>query len=73
MEYELIQELFNPCAGDKRPKTSICTVETEDLDGYVKQLLVGKDIRCEKFTSEAGSVIYELEIDGRKQRLTFTS
>jgi hypothetical protein len=47
-------------------------VETDNLDEYVKQYLVGGDIHSEKSVDSNGCTIYDLEIDGLKQRLSFT-
>jgi hypothetical protein len=72
MEYEFIREIFNPCAGDARPNISVSDVETDDLDDFVKTFFAGSDISCEKSIRNSGAVVYEIEIDGQKQRLTFT-
>ncbi|GMO28241.1 MAG: hypothetical protein Pg6A_16080 [Termitinemataceae bacterium] len=72
MEYEFIREIFNPCAGDARPDISVSEIEIDNPDDFVKTFLVGKEIRCEKTVKDSGALIYEIEVDGQKQRLTFT-
>ncbi|MDR0723033.1 MAG: hypothetical protein LBF75_09645 [Treponema sp.] len=72
MEYEFIRELFNPCAGDAHPQVSVSDVDTDNVDSYVQQFLSGKDSCCHKSVKDAGVLIYEIEEDGRKQKLTFT-
>jgi hypothetical protein len=47
-------------------------IESGDLDEYVKQFLVGGEVRCEKSTDADGVVVYNLTIDNLPERLTFT-
>jgi hypothetical protein len=70
--YELIREIFNRCSGNQMRDVFVSEIETDDLDAYAKQFLVGADIHCEKSTNTVGAVVYDLTIDGLKQRLTFT-
>ncbi|MDR0551860.1 MAG: hypothetical protein LBG72_07570 [Spirochaetaceae bacterium] len=72
MEYEFIREIFNPCAGNARPDISVSEIEIDNPDDFVKTFLVGTEIRCEKTVKDSGALIYEIEVDGQKQRLTFT-
>jgi hypothetical protein len=71
VEYELIREAINPCAGDKRPEVFVDEIETGDLDAYVRNLW-GADARYEKKINASGSICYEQNIDGIINRLTFT-
>jgi hypothetical protein len=69
MEYELISEIINPCAGDKRPEIVMDEIETDDTDAYVQGLWGA----CfEKSVSASGSIIYEQNTDGLTRRLTLT-
>jgi hypothetical protein len=70
--HELIREIFNKCSGNQMRDVFVSEVESDNLDEYVKQFLVGGDVRCEKTINENGVVIFDLEIDGLKQRLAFT-
>ncbi|MDR2632875.1 MAG: hypothetical protein LBC51_04535 [Treponema sp.] len=72
MEYELIRELVNPCAGEAHPQVSVSEVDTDQVDSYVQQFLSGKHSRCTKSVLDSGVLIYEIEEDGQKQKLTFT-
>jgi hypothetical protein len=69
MEYELISEIINPCAGDKRPEIVMDEIETDDTDAYVQGLW---GARFEKSVNASGSIIYEQNTDGLIRRLTFT-
>jgi hypothetical protein len=71
MEYELIREIINPCAGSKRPEVSVEEIETDDTDAYVRSLW-GSNAHFEKSITSSGSVVYEQNIDGMINRLTFT-
>jgi hypothetical protein len=72
MEYELIREIINPCAGDKRPEVSLEEIETDDADAFVRELW-GPGAGFKKSVSESGSLVYEQNIDGMIHRLTFTA
>lgn len=72
MEYELIREIINPCAGDKRPDVSVSDVEADDLDRYVRRLFTGQEISFTKIEKPAGAVLYEVITGELKHRLTFT-
>jgi hypothetical protein len=72
MTYEMIREIFNQCSGNQMRDVFVSEVETDDLDGYVKQYLVGKEVSCEKSVNDGGSVVYDIVTDDLKQRLTFT-
>ncbi|MDR0383348.1 MAG: hypothetical protein LBH50_05120 [Spirochaetaceae bacterium] len=72
MEYELIHEIVNPCAGDKRPEVLVSEVDTDDLDAYVRQVFSGTNASFKKSENDSGSAVYELVTDGQKHRLTFS-
>jgi hypothetical protein len=71
MVYELIREIINPCAGNTRPEVSIEEIETDDTDVYVRGLWCA-DTHYEKQINASGSIVYEQNIDGIINRLTFT-
>jgi hypothetical protein len=71
-QYELVREIFNKCSGNQMRDVFVSEVESDNLDEYVKQYLVGGDIHFEKTISENGVIIFDLEIDGLKERLAFT-
>jgi hypothetical protein len=50
----------------------VSEIESDNLDEYVKQYLVGGDIHFKKTTTENGVITFDLEIDGLKERLAFT-
>ncbi|GHV20138.1 hypothetical protein FACS189494_03300 [Spirochaetia bacterium] len=72
MTYELIREIFNECSRNQMRDVFVSEVETEDLDSYVKQFLIGSNIKCNKSHAENGVVIFDIDTDDLKQRLSFT-
>jgi len=72
MEYELIREIFNSCSGNQMRDVFVEEIETSDTDGYVSRFLIGNSITTDKLVKEDGSVIYDVVIDGLRQRFSFT-
>ncbi|MDR2795377.1 MAG: hypothetical protein LBB47_01545 [Spirochaetaceae bacterium] len=72
MVYEMIREIFNLCSGNQMRDVFVSEIETDDLDSYVKQYLVGKEVSCEKSVNESGGAVYDIVTDELKQRLTFS-
>lgn len=73
-EYEIVKEVFNPCAGDQRPDT--CEIDeraVEDPESYVRALYQ-QERRAEFLLTERdGSTVIEVLFDyGRKHRYTFS-
>ena len=50
----------------------VTEVETDDTDAIAKTFCTGKDYTIEKEIKEGGVIIYELTVDGLRQRLSFT-
>ena len=50
----------------------VSTVETDDPEAYVKDLLKGKEVSIWKDVLPDGSVQFDVEIAGLKQRFSFT-
>jgi hypothetical protein len=73
VRYELIREIFNLCSGNQMRDVFVSEVETDALDGYVAGLFKGSGtLSWEKSDGAGGAVIFDLERDGLKERLTFT-
>lgn len=73
MIYEEIREIFNLCSGNQMRDVFVEEVETENLDEYVKRYLVGGKVSCEKSINEKGAIVYDIESDGLRQRVAYTS
>ena len=49
MRYEVIREIFNKCSGNQMRDVFVSTVETDDPEGYVRDLLKGKEVVIDMF------------------------
>ncbi|GMO43935.1 MAG: hypothetical protein Ta2B_24600 [Termitinemataceae bacterium] len=72
MQYELIQEIFNKCPGNQMRDVFVSEIETGNTDEYIKRYLIGSICSFEKSVNKSGSIIYDLDLDGLKERLSFT-
>jgi hypothetical protein len=70
--YEMIREIFNECSGNQMRDVFIEEVQTDDLDLFVRQFLVGGTVSFEK-TEKPDGAIFDIETDRLKQRVTFTA
>lgn len=72
MIYEMIREIFNQCSNNQMRDVFVSEVETEDTDEIVKTYCTGDDFTLEKTERSDGVVIYDLVVNGLRQRLSFT-
>lgn len=74
MRYEVIREIFNQCSGNQMRDVYVEEVELDEsgMDAYVDQFLTGKDIEVEREVSSSGDIIYNIDVDGLRQRVGFT-
>ncbi|MBO7728362.1 MAG: hypothetical protein J6S50_07620 [Oscillospiraceae bacterium] len=72
MRYEVIREIFNKCSGNQMRDVFVSTVETDDPEGYVKDLLKGKEVVIDKSVLKDGTIEFDVDIAGLKQRFSFT-
>ena len=72
MRYEMISEIFNRCSGNQMRDVFVQTVETDDPEQYLKDLLAGKDVKLEKTEFADGSIVFDADIAGLRQRFSFT-
>ena len=72
MRYEMIREIFNRCSDNQMRDVFVQTVETDDPEQYLKDLLAGKDVKLEKTEFADGSVVFDADIAGLRQRFSFT-
>ncbi len=72
MTYELIREIFNQCSNNQMRDVFVSEVETDNTDEVVKNYCTGKNYSIEKDVTSEGVVIYDLIVDGLRQRLSFT-
>ncbi len=72
MTYEMIREIFNQCSNNQMRDVFVSEIETEDTDAVAKSFCTGKNYTLEKEMKDDGVIIYELTVDGLRQRLSFT-
>ena len=72
MRYEVIREIFNKCSGNQMRDVFVSTVETDDPEGYVRNLLKGKEVVIDKDVLSDGTIEFDVDIAGLKQRFSFT-
>jgi len=70
-KYERIREILNSCDNSRMRDVDIAEIETDDIDADVKQFCNGKDLQCEKFDKNDGTVFFTIHIDGLNQRITY--
>lgn len=72
MTYEMIREIFNLCSNNQMRDVFVRLIETDDTDAVARSFCTGKDFTLEKEVKDDGTVIYDLTVDGLRQRLSFT-
>ena len=72
MMYEMIREIFNQCSNNQMRDVFVSEVETEDTDVIAKSFCTGASNTMSKEILPNGTIIYELNTDGLRQRLSFT-
>lgn len=70
--YETVWEIFNLCANNQMRDVFIDEIETDDTDAYVRNKFKDKQITFEKTVLENGTIIYDINASGIKERLSFT-
>ena len=72
MEYELIREIFNNCSGNQMRDVFVEEVTTDDPRAWLEAFLGEKQAQIEEFRADDGSVIFNVDIAGLRQRFSFT-
>ena len=72
MRYEMIREIFNQCSNNQMRDVYVSEIETDDTDSVARKYCTGKNFTLEKDVTKDGVIIYELVVDGLRQRLSFT-
>lgn len=71
-EYEVVWEIFNQCSNNQMRDVFFEEVEIDDVEGYVKNKFKGKEVSFEKTVMPDGSIIYDIQTSGIRQRMSFT-
>jgi hypothetical protein len=70
-KYERIREILNSCDNSRMRDVDIQEIETNDVDASVKEFCKGKDVHCEKFVKNDGTIVFDINADGLNQRVTY--
>lgn len=71
-EYEAVWEIFNQCSNNQMRDVFFEELSLEDPEEYLKKKFEGKDVRWEKNVLEDGTIVFDIQTSGIKQRYTFT-
>ena len=72
MEYELVHEIKNLCRNNQMRDIFFEEVECDDPEGYVRNLLKGKQLEITVEQGPAGAVTVHAVADGMMQKFVFT-
>ena len=70
--YETVWEIFNKCANNQMRDIFIDEIETDDTDDYVRAKIKDQDLTWEKSILEDGTIVYDIDATGTKERFSFT-
>ena len=70
--YETVWEIFHLCANNQMRDVFFDEIETDDIEGFLKQKFAGKQVTFEKTVLENGTIIYDIDASGIRQRYSFT-
>lgn len=70
--YETVWEIFNKCANNQMRDIFIDEIETDDTDAYVRAKIKDHDLTWEKSILEDGTIVYDIDATGTKERFSFT-
>lgn len=71
-QYEMIREIFNNCSGNEMRDVDIQTIDTDNIEDYVRLYIEDPKATVERIEAGGGTIIYNIEIAGQRQRFSFT-
>ncbi len=73
-EYETVWEIFNECANNQMRDVFIdeITLDEEKLEEYIRTKIRDKALELERTQQADGTVIFDIDASGIKQRFSFT-
>lgn len=72
MMYEVIREIFNLCSNNQMRDVFVEEREIADTDEYMRAYFCGKQIELEKTLRDDGTILYDVVVDGLRQRFSFS-
>ncbi|MDR1204347.1 MAG: hypothetical protein LBL26_02555 [Peptococcaceae bacterium] len=72
-EYELTREIFNQCSGNQMRDVFIEERKFDDdaLDEFVRNYFAGENVSVERSDGGNGVTVFDIDIAGQRQRMTF--
>jgi len=70
--YETVWEIFNECANNQMRDVFFDEVEIDDIEEFLHRKFKGKEVSYEKSVLEDGTIVYDIDASGIKQRYSFT-
>ncbi len=73
-EYETVWEIFNECANNQMRDVFIeeITLEESGMEDYIRRRIRDKELTLERTDEGDGSVIFDIDATGIRQRFSFT-
>ena len=73
-EYETVWEIFNECANNQMRDVFIDEVELEEdgLEDFLRRKFRDKTVTFEKTVQDNGTVLFDIDASGIRQRYSFT-
>ena len=69
---EVVREIENQCANNQMRDVFFDEIETDDPEAYIRQKFPDKNLKYEKTVEADGSLVFDIETSGIRQRFTFT-
>ena len=70
--YEFIREIFNECSNNQMRDVAMSELEIADVDAFMDQYRTGADVQEQRTVADDGTIVYDLVVDGLRQRFSFT-
>lgn len=70
--YEFIREIFNECSNNQMRDVAMTEQEIADVDAFMDQFRTGANVQEQRSVDEDGTIVYDLTVDGLRQRFSFT-
>lgn len=73
-QYETVYEIFNECANNQMRDIFFDEIELEEeaLEDYLRKKIRDKTLTYERRVGEDGSIIFDIDASGIRQRFSFT-
>lgn len=71
-EYEAVWEIFNQCPNNQMRDVFFEELSLDDPEEYLRQKFKGKEVAWEKTVLADGTLVFDIQASGIRQRYTFT-